>query len=634
MRLLLKAACWSAAILTLVQLRAAVPPVEDFFRDYTFDEVRISPDGSKIAVLSIWKEHRNLYVIDLATKRPVQLTGQSTAHVADVRWVGNQRLIFTAVEDGYLTGGLYAIDADGGRLRTLGESVRQQGSRGSMIFRHTHFLDYCGGSDQEILVTSNQRSEFEPDVYRLNVHNGHKRMVAGNPGGVRTWLADSAGTVRVGFGEEGRQRFIVHRRSSEDGWKEIHRADFMAGNIMPVGFAADDHRCYVLSTLGSDRASIRLLDLASGELGDAIFEHETYDASHVLQSRRDRRLLGVAFEAERWEVAWKDETMRRLQQLVDAELPATHNIFYSRSHDDRWNVVLARSDRQPGTFYLLDAREFTMEKLVERAAWIDPRQMSVMRPISYQARDGRQIHGYLSLPANQEPRNLPLIVNPHGGPWVRDSWGFDAEVQFLTSRGYAVLRMNFRGSTGYGLKHLQSGYGQWGLAMQDDITDGVKWAIKEGIADPDRIAIYGASYGGYAAMAGLAFTPELYRCGINYVGVTDVTLLLRTVPRSWQLVMEQLETMTGERKRDRDRLEATSPLRNADRIRAPVFFAYGELDDRVDMKHGTKLAGILRRNGVPVEWLSRTDEGHGFYRWDNKIAFYRTMEKFLAEHLR
>jgi dipeptidyl aminopeptidase/acylaminoacyl peptidase len=226
-----------------------------------------------------------------------------------------------------------------------------------------------------------------------------------------------------------------------------------------------------------------------------------------------------------------------------------------------------------------------------------------------------------------------MIVNPHGGPWVRDEWGYIPEVQFLASRGYAVLQMNFRGSTGYGRKHLESGYGQWGLAMQDDITDGVRWAIAAGFADPARVAIYGASYGGYATMAGLAFTPELYRCGVNYVGVTDMVLLLKTIPEGWESTRATLEAKTGNTKLDRVRLEATSPSKHVGNIRAPVFFAYGALDERIDLKHATRLVGQLRRNGVPVELMIRQDEGHGYGHWNNKIAFYRKLEEFLGKYL-
>lgn len=621
------------ALVGVTRLLVAAPPVEDFFRPFAFDEVKVSPDGTKVAVLSMWKDYRNLYLIDLATKRPLQLTGLDYAHVTSVRWMGNNRLLFSTEQDGMPTGGLFAINADGRQPRALAESAPQQGARGSNVFRYARFLDYLPNDDSRFLVVANDRSEFDPDVYSMNARSGQKRLVARNPGGVRHWVADSTGTVRLAFGEQGRRRFVLHRTSDRGEWQRILEFDFMAGQMIPQAFAAGDKECLVLSSVGTDRAMVRRLDPLTGELGEVIFAHDTYDASHVLVSRLDQRLLGVAYEAERWDVAWIDPGMRDLQEQIDLELPATRNVFYSRSDDERWYVVLASSDRHPGTFYLLDAQKMTMQTLVSRADWLKPEALAEMRLIRYQARDGLTIHGYLVIPPGREARHLPLVVNPHGGPWVRDSWGFDPEAQFLASRGYAVLRMNFRGSTGYGQKHLQAGYGQWGLAMQDDITDGVKWAIAEGIADPARIAIYGGSYGGYAAMAGLAFTPELYRCGINYVGVTDVALLQRTVPPAWESIMEQLESMTGDRKVDREKLQATSPLRNADRITAPVFFAYGELDDRVDLKHGSQMAATLRANGVPVEWMSHPDEGHGFRKFENKVAFYRKMERFLVRHL-
>ncbi|MFA5057386.1 MAG: S9 family peptidase [Opitutaceae bacterium] len=616
------------------------PPLEDFFRDYTFDEIKVSPDGTKVAALSKWKDHLNLYVIDLKTKRPTQLTGLTIMDVTEVRWIGNDRLIFTGQDDGYSTGGLFAIDADGKHIRTLADSIRQQGSRGSWVYRSTEFLDYYGKpvdlegkSADEILVTCNERDELNPDVYRMNVRTGVKRMLARNPGDVRLWMPDGTGAVRVGFGEKGREQFLIYRDSANGDWREVKRWDFLGGTIRPLAFETANHLIYVSSNLGRDTAAICLLDPATGKIVKELFAHDTYDAEQVILSRADGSLLGFFCNAEKPEVVWTDGRMKNLQALVDQELPETRNFFPSRSLDNTWIVISAATDRDPGTFYLLNTRELTMEKLVSRADWLKPSRMAEMKPISYQARDGSTVHGYLTVPPAKEPRHLPLIVNPHGGPWYRDSWGFNPEVQFLASRGYAVLQVNFRGSTGYGRKWLEAGYGQWGLAMQDDITDGVRWAIDQGVADPKRIAIYGASYGGYATMAGLAFTPELYRCGINYVGVTDIELLLRTIPDAWESIRAQLEVTTGDAKRDRERLRATSPLLNADKIRAPVFFAYGELDDRVDLKHATKLATQLRKHGVPVEWMIRSDEGHGYRRWKNKIRLYQAMEKFLATNL-
>jgi len=633
MKLLVRLSLVFAFIAGLAQAASAVVPLADFFRDVDFDEITVSPDGSKVAALSTWKGQLNLYVIDVKTKQPRMLTGLTTMSVAGVHWIGNDRLIFTSRKDGYATGGLFAIDADGKNSRALGESVEQQGQKGGRIFRSTEYLDRFGTSTDEILVTNNQRRMEEPDVYRLNIRTGIKHRVATNPGDVQLWVADRAGIVRLGYGERDRARFLVYRDDDRGEFREIKRWDFSDGEFTPLAFDETNGRVYVRSNLGRDTAQIVLFDLKTQAVVKELFHNDTYDVEQPVLDPETGGLLGFFLETEVPTIVWTDDNLKKLQALVDESLPDTRNFFSSRSRDRRWIVIRAATDRDPGAYYLLNTRDLTMEKLVSRAGWLNPAQMSPVQPIQYQARDGLTIHGYLTLPAAGPAKNLPLIVHPHGGPWARDTGGFDPGVQFLASRGYAVLQMNFRGSTGYGRKLLEAGYGQWGLAMQDDITDGVRWAIAQGIADPHRIAIYGASYGGYATMAGLAFTPELYRCGVNYVGVTDIALLLRTMPDAWERARSQLEAMTGNAKRDRERLEATSPLRNVDKITAPVFFAYGRLDERVDIKHGTKMATALRKRGIPVVWMERDDEGHGYRRRENKEAFYAELEKFFAQYL-
>lgn len=625
--------CGLAAVtLAAAEAPTGVIPLEDFFRPAAFSEIKISPSGTKVAALSKWKEHDNLYVIDLKTKKPIQLTGDDTMDVTGVHWVGDDRLIYTLRADGYGTGGLFAIDANGKNSRVLAPSVMEQRRRGTVAFRALGFLDFYGDSTDEILVVSNERRELDFDVYRMNVRTGIKQMVAMNPGDIRDWVADGNGVVRAGFGERGRETFVVYRDSPKAPWREVHRVDVLQGSLEPLAFDQEDKLLYVRSTVDRDTAAICLLDPANGAIVRELFSDPNYDADDVIQSRRDHALLGYAIDAEKERLVWADPARAKLQSLLDQELPETLNRFVSSSCDEIWHVVVAHSDRAPGTYYLFNAKELTLERLIDTRPWLKPAQLSAMQPIAYAARDGLTIHGYLTLPAGREPKNLPLVVNPHGGPWARDSWGFNDEVQFLASRGYAVLQLNFRGSIGYGRKFKEAGYGQWGLKMQDDITDGVKWAIAQGIADPDRVAIYGASYGGYAAMAGLTFTPELYRCGVNYVGVTDIGLLLKTIPKSWESTRAQVELMTGNAKQDRERIEAASVTKHADQIRVPVFFAYGEQDDRIDMRHATKLANQLRHNGVAVTWMSRANEGHGYYRWENKIDFYTALEKFLAEN--
>jgi dipeptidyl aminopeptidase/acylaminoacyl peptidase len=257
-----------------------------------------------------------------------------------------------------------------------------------------------------------------------------------------------------------------------------------------------------------------------------------------------------------------------------------------------------------------------------------------MKPIQYQSRDALTIHGYLTLPLGRAPKNLPVVINPHGGPWARDTWGFNPEVQFLANRGYAVLQMNFRGSTGYGRKFWEASFKQWGQKMQDDITDGVQWLIKQGIADPKRIAIYGGSYGGYATLAGVTFTPDLYAAAVDYVGVANMFTFMKTIPPYWKPFLDMFHEMVGDPEKDKAMMEAVSPVMHAEKIKTPLLIAQGAHDPRVNKAESDQMVEALKKRGVDVEYMVKDNEGHGFHNEENRFDFYGAMEKFLDRHLR
>ncbi|AWI09868.1 alpha/beta hydrolase family protein [Ereboglobus luteus] len=620
--------------------------VEDFFKETAYGGVSISPDGRKLAISIRYKERLALGVIDVKTKQPKLLTAPEDFDVTGMMWVGNNRILFTGIVPGdkflpkRANGGIYAIDADGKNSRTLLESIDQQVARGIRTGRFGDILARYGKSTDEVLITYNGNNEKEPDVYRLNVRTGSKTIVASNPGKVMGYLADHNGVIRIAYGYKGLERFILYRETQKSEWREIGRfktgVDGFKNAVLPQVFDSENKLLYVTVYRGDAlTASIALYDPVKNEIVKELYSNDTYDIGPTLSSF-DNRLIGYGYEGARGDVAvYVEKKYSDLQSMLEQEFPGMNVSIVSTSEDETIGVVAVRSDKDPGTLYLLNTKDLTIEKLIRPRDWINPAQMAEMRPITFQARDGLTIHGYLTLPAGVEPRDLPLIVNPHGGPWhVRDQWGFNPEVQFLANRGYAVLQINFRISAGYGKKFEYAGYGQWGLAMQDDLTDGVKWAISQGYADPKRIAIYGASYGGFATMAGLAFTPELYRCGINYVGVTDVRLLLKRMNPSWETSRAEIEAMAGfEKGGDNEILDKTSPMKNADLIKVPVFFSYGELDPRVDLKHGTRFISKLKSNGIPVEVMIKNNEEHGFRDLKNQVEFYSTMEQFLAKYM-
>jgi dipeptidyl aminopeptidase/acylaminoacyl peptidase len=296
-------------------------------------------------------------------------------------------------------------------------------------------------------------------------------------------------------------------------------------------------------------------------------------------------------------------------------------------------LIYVGSDRSYGAYWFYDQQSGTFSKLAEMAPWLDENKLCEMKPIRYTARDGMEIQGYLTVPKGADAKNLPVIVNPHGGPWARDSWGFNPEVQFLANRGYAVLQMNFRGSVGYGRKFWESSFKQWGKTMQDDITDGVNWLIKQGIADPKRVAIYGASYGGYATLAGVAFTPDLYACAVDYVGVSNLFTFMSTIPPYWKPYLEMMYEMVGDPEKDKDLMTAASPVFHVDKIKCPLFIVQGANDPRVAKAESDQIVEALKKRGIDVPYLVKDNEGHGFGNEENRMELYRKMEEFFAQYL-
>jgi len=297
-------------------------------------------------------------------------------------------------------------------------------------------------------------------------------------------------------------------------------------------------------------------------------------------------------------------------------------------------IIAAYNDRTQGKRYFYDRATGKLTFLAEVTPWLKEGDLAEMKPVSYTSRDGLTINGYLTLPRGRAPRNLPVVVNPHGGPWDRDAWSFNPEVQFLANRGYAVFQPNYRGSTGYGRKFWEAGFKQWGRAMQDDITDGVQWLVKEGIADPKRIAIYGGSYGGYSTLAGVTYTPDLYAAAVDYVGVSNLFTFMDTIPPYWKPYLDMMHEMVGDPVQDKALLTAFSPAFHADRIRTPLFIAQGANDPRVNKDESDQMVAALRKRGVAVEYMVKDNEGHGFQNEENRLDFYAAVERFLGKYLK
>ncbi|MEM1089342.1 MAG: S9 family peptidase [Pseudomonadota bacterium] len=608
--------------------------VEDFFKNAQYSQMSVSPNGKYLAALAPANNRRNLAIIDLKDRSQSKfITALEDQDVAGYTWVSNDRIIFGVDADGIEAISMYAVDRKGGRITTLINPL-EANSAGPGGIPSPTLLDTLEDDKKHVLVSYDERRVGVPDVYKMNVRNGGMKMVERNPGTVAGWVTDHDGKIRGAVAQDKLFQEAWYRKDEESEWEVVARFEWNDRNAFtPLGFDYDNRNWFVSSQKDHDTAAIYRFDPETKTYGDMVFHNETVDAGGLIFSDVQEKVVAATYydSKPRWEGL--DDSYTQMRESLEKAFPDLVVSLTSANKDEDLFVVSASSDKDPGSYYLYDRKSQKLEFLAEPRSWIEPEDMAPMKAITYTTRDGMTIHGYLTLPTNGETENLPLIVNPHGGPWARDFWGFNSEHQFLANRGYAVLQMNFRGSTGYGRKHLESSYRQWGRTMQDDITDAVNWAVDEGIANSDRICIYGGSYGGYATMAGVTTTPDLYKCGVNYVGVVDIGLLFDTMPKAWNLGKEQMKQQVGDPDKDAEMLAEASPINHVDKIKAPIFIVHGRKDPRVKYEHATRLRKEMEKHDKPYEWMVKDNEGHGFSKEENRIELYTAMEKFFKKHI-
>ncbi len=626
------------------------PSIEDLFKPAKYASMRISPDGKYLAALAPVAGRQNLIVIDIAKRDPIVITSLPNKDVVTVSWINSRRLLFRTGTIGERVfdsrgGAILAVDRDASQLRVVSEGDDTERNTGGIrvTFRFLEPVRFLPGDTDDIIVqeyvAAQDRTVTPGTLYRMDTRSGRKTTLSdGKPESANSesWVVDRNGVARALTTVVENTVRIWYRAGVDSAWRKLDEFDPLAsGNWRPVAMA-DDGKRLIVSTHrdGRDKAALALYDPATKTFVETMASHPQVDLEQLLSDKEGVR--GVAYDADRGGAAWFDADIASVQAMVDKTFP-DHVNSLSWSLDKSKFVIFSYSDVAPGTFYLYDKSARKIEYLADRMPWIDPKKMAHMRAVRYAARDGLEIPAYLTLPRGSEGKNLPLVMVIHGGPWVHgDGWYFNPEAQFLASRGYAVLQPNYRGTLHYGWKHYSSSFKQWGLTMQDDITDGVKWAVAQGIADPKRVCIYGGSYGGYATMMGLAKDPDLYKCGINYVGVTDLPLMLGATWSDFaysDFIKFSAKRLMGDPDKDEAQLKATSPDLLADRIKAPVLMAYGGADVRVPIEHGTRMKAALERAGNKPIWIVADGEGHGFRDMKNQVMFYGAMEKFLAENI-
>ena len=613
------------------QTNAALPvrriPLEDFFRNSQEAAYQISPDGRHLSYLAPYADRMNLFVRPVGGGGTVRVTSETQRSLAGYMWADNGRLLFMKDTDGDENYRLYGVNLDGSDLRAYTDfpGVR------------TTLIDDLEETPGKVLIGLNRRNPEVFDPYRLDLDTGELTQLAENPGNWQGWMTDHAGRLRaVTAIVDGVNTQILYRATEDEDFRPVLTTNFKE-MVSFMEFTPDNRQVYAATNLGRDKVALVLMDPSDCRELELLFEHPQYDVSSIGYSRKRKKLLSAYCTGHKEPVRhYFDEEERALRERMKRHFPGYRFGVADTDKAEEHYLIYVGNDRTRGAYYYYNALTDEATKIADTAPWLREEELVGMHPVTYRTRDGWDIEAYLSLPPGYGPddaKGLPVVVNPHGGPWARDVWGYSSEVQFLCNRGYAVFQMNFRGSTGYGRKFLEASYKQWGLAMQDDITDGVEWLKAKGIADPERIAIYGGSYGGYAALCGVTFTPELYACAVDYVGVSNLFTFLKTIPPYWRPMLEMMYEQVGHPERDREQLAATSPALHADRIRVPLLIAQGSNDPRVNKAESDQMVEALRRRGLPVEYMVKENEGHGFSNQENRFDFYRAMEAFLEKYL-
>lgn len=620
-------------LLTLVLLaapsvRAQLPPLiprEVLFGNPERTSPSLSPDGKRLAwlapdtnnVLQIW-------VKTVGRDDDKIVTADKKRGIRIYRWAkDNRTLLYLQDSDGDENFHVFGVDLESGNVRDF---TPFQGVRAMVPDLNPDFPD-------EALVEINLRDRSLFDVHRLNLKTGALELDTQNPGDVVGWITDRKFRVRlaeVSTPDGGTE--IRVRKDVKSPWKTFLKVG-PEEILHAVSFTADGNSLYLISSIGRDTAAVVQKHIATGA-EKLIAASAEVDAGQVLVHPRRYVVEAVSFAPGRttWQVI--DPAVKEDFAGI-ARLHAGDFFIADRTEaDDVW-LVGFHADRAPGRFYRWDRKTRQGAFLLATRPKLDGLPLAEMKPVVITARDGLKLHSYLTLPVGVPARNLPLVLFPHGGPWARDDWGFNSLAQWLANRGYAVLQPNFRGSSGYGKRHLNAGNKQWGLRMHDDLIDAVNWAIREGIADSKKVAIMGGSYGGYCALAGLTFTPEVFACAVDIVGPSNLKSLIASIPPYWKPMRSMFDVRIGnvDDPKDAELIHRASPLNFADKIVRPLLIGQGANDPRVKPAESEQIVAAIEKNGGRVTYVVYPDEGHGFARPENRTDFHARAERFLAEHL-
>jgi dipeptidyl aminopeptidase/acylaminoacyl peptidase len=599
-------------------------PLETLFGNPDQAMPRLSPDGTQLAYVAPAEGVLNVWVGPVGGERSEPVTSDRDRGIRTYFWAHDGESV------------LYLQDTGGDEDWHLFQAnLTTNQTRDLTPFEHVQaqVIEYTKHHPTRMVLGLNRRDQRFHDAYLLDLTTGDMELIAENPGDVVGWVVDAELAVRGAMAARSDGGFDLRVRPTADSdWGVVLTWNANENlNSQPVAFSSDGDMLYLLDSRHSNTARLVALDLETG-VETVLAEDSTYDVSAVEIDPDSREVQLVAFARARVEWQALDPFLARELAVLGRVDDGDFAIVNRTDADDRWLVAYTR-DQGPTAYYELDRTRHEARFIFYDRPALAEYTLAKMEPVTFTASDGLTIHGYLTRPPGTGSDPLPLVLNVHGGPWARDVWGYDPEAQWLANRGYACLQVNYRGSTGYGKAFINAGDREWGGKMHQDLVDAVRWAVHEGIADPARVAIYGGSYGGYAALVGATFTPDLFACAVDIVGPSNLITFVKSIPEYWSTYLEVLHQRVGHPEEDEAFLMSRSPLSRVEDIRIPILIAQGANDPRVKQAESEQIVAAMRRNGIDHEYLLFEDEGHGFAKPENRLQFYRAAEAFLAQHL-
>jgi len=618
---------WAGILLLVSSVFASEPeliPREVLFGNPVKASPQISPDGKLISYLAPVNNVLNVWVRIVGREDDRPVTKDDNRGIRIYFWAADSKHI------------MYLQDVGGNEnWRLYGVNLKTDETKDFTPFDNVQvrITDRNKHFPNELLIAMNKENPRVHDVYHLDLTSAELKLVAKNPGNYIGWVTDAHFKVRGALAATPEAGFDLLIRENETAeWENLVSWDVEDSlNSGPITFSKDGNSIYLLDSRNVNAGRLVKVEIATGDI-EMIAEDPEYDVAGVMIHPDTYEIQAVTFYRARKKLVVLDESIRG---DFEAIRKLDHGDFFVTdrdSADDTWLVAFTKDDG-PVSYYTFDRKRQKGILLFDHMPDLKRYTLAPMEPISFISRDGLTIHGYITYPPGKDKTNLPLVLNVHGGPWYRDTWGYHPEAQWLANRGYACLQVNFRGSTGYGKEFLNAGNKEWGGKMHDDLVDAMRWAVEEGIVNPEKVAIFGWSYGGYAALVGATFTPDLFCCAVDGVGISNLTTWIKTVPPYWATLLATLHKRVGNPDTEEEFLRSRSPLFKVDEIKIPILIAQGANDPRVKQAESEQIVEAMKKKGIEYEYMLFPDEGHGFAKPENRLKFYAAAERFLARHL-